>query len=672
MLARMENNPRRGVVALLAALSLCSAARSALADVVRLDELPLDAIHQDWGTPRANLSVQANPMSIAGQAYEHGVGTHAGSAWWFELDGNAQKFIATVGVDDEVKRDARARAATVEFKVVGERGVLWRSGDMRVGDAAKRAEVDLSGHKRVGLIVSATGDRIDFTHANWADASLVFAGARPMPAQAPQEPREILTPPAPPTPRLTGPTVFGVRPDRPIVFTVTATGERPMTFEASGLPGGVALDGATGSLTGRVAAAGSHEVIVRATNARGTSERKLKLVVGDRISLTPPMGWNSWNCFAGDVSDEKMRQAADAMISSGLANHGWSYINLDDCWQVSGQEPREKRRDANGRVLTNPKFPDMKALADYVHAKGLKIGTYSSPGVVTCANFEGSLQHELDDARQYAEWGFDYLKYDWCSYGRVADAKIRATNDPAAKRELHRHPYDVMRDALAQQSRDIVYSLCQYGMNDVWEWGAQAGGQLWRTTGDITDTWNSMSGIGFGQAKLAPHAQPGQWNDPDMLVIGKVGWGGNLRDSRLTPNEQYTHVTLWSLLSAPLLIGCDLTRLDPFTLGLLTNDEVIAVNQDALGKQASRALRDEATESEVWAKDLEDGSKAVGLFNRGEMATTISLKWSDLGLSGAQQARDLWRQKDVESSADGYTVEVPRHGCVMLKVSPKP
>jgi alpha-galactosidase len=392
----------------------------------------------------------------------------------------------------------------------------------------------------------------------------------------------------------------------------------------------------------------------------------LRIVVGDQIALTPPMGWNSWNCFARAVSDAKVRAAADAMVKSGLIDHGWTYINVDDCWEVGASRPEEERRDADGQIKTNAKFPDMKAMADYIHSKGLRAGLYSSPGPATCGGFTASYQFEQKDAAQYAAWGFDYLKYDWCSYGKIAD-QIRKNTTRPTELEIFQHPYSVMRDALRQQNRDILFSFCQYGMGDVWKWGEQTGGNCWRTTGDINDSWSSMSGIGFNQNGHEKYAGPGHWNDPDMLVVGKVGWGPSLHSTHLTPNEQYTHISLWSLLAAPMLIGCDMTQMDDFTLGLLTNDEVIAVNQDALGQQAKRVWAD-ADDDEIWARNLQDGTKAVGLFNRGDMPTNIAAKWSDLGISGKQTVRDLWRQKDLGEFDGQFSADVGRHGVVLIKV----
>ena len=463
-------------------------------------------------------------------------------------------------------------------------------------------------------------------------------------------------------PRINGPKIFGVRPGAPFLYTIPATGQRPMEFAAKNLPAGLAIDPVTGRVTGMIADTGKYLVTLRASNAFGKAERAFSIIVGNNIALTPPLGWNSWNCFAGDVDDAKVRAAADAMVRSGLVDHGWAYINIDDCWMVKSgsQDPilGGRERDEKGRIQTNKKFPDMKALSSYVHEKGLKLGIYSSPGPQTCAGFAGSYRFEAQDAAQYAEWGIDYLKYDWCSYGGIA----KDQSLPELKK-----PYEVMKTALKSVKRDIVYSLCQYGMGNVWEWGVEVGGNCWRTTGDITDTWESMEEIGFGQAGHELFAGPGHWNDPDMLVVGWVGWGPRLHPTRLTPQEQRTHITLWSLLAAPLLIGCDMTRLDEFTLGLLTNDEVLEVHQDPLGKQAGRVVR--SGDLEVWARQLDDGSIAVGLFNRGPKSSRVTVNWSDLGIRGVWRVRDIWQQKDTGESDTDYSTTVGRHGAAMVRVS---
>ncbi len=472
--------------------------------------------------------------------------------------------------------------------------------------------------------------------------------------------RVVLTPKPGPGPRINGAKVFGVRPGNPCLYTIAATGERPMQFSADGLPLGLILDEQTGRITGNVKEAGIYPIVLTAKNSKAEARRNFKLVVGDQIALTPPMGWNSWNCFAHAVTAEKVQAAAKAMVESGLINHGWQYINIDDFWQIhkDSKDPtlQGPQRAQDGRILPNPRFPDMKVLAGEVHQLGLKIGLYSSPGPWTCGGCVGSYKHEELDARQYAEWGFDYLKHDWCSFGGCPEAK-----QPDGRKQ----PYVLMGEMLKKQNRDIVFSLCQYGMGNVWEWGGSVGGNCWRTTGDITDTWASMAGIGFSQAGHEKYAKPGNWNDPDMLVVGRLGWG-KVRPSRLTADEQYTHISLWCLLASPLLIGCDMTQLDDFTLGLLTNDEVIEVNQDPLGRQAGRVAKE--GDLEVWAKDMEDGSKAVGLFNRGNTNAPVTARWKDLGLTAPQKVRDLWRQKDFAVARDEFRAEIPSHGCLLVRM----
>jgi alpha-galactosidase len=438
---------------------------------------------------------------------------------------------------------------------------------------------------------------------------------------------------------------------------IPTTGEGPLIFSANKLPDGLKLDEKTGIITGSIKQAGKYVVEIKVTGPKGTATRKLTIVGGDhKLALTPPLGWNSWNVWAGAIDDGKVRQAADWMVKSGLAAHGFQYINIDDCWQAD--------RDANGEIRPNEKFPDMKALSDYIHSKGLKFGIYSSPGPKTCAGFEGSYEHEDQDAKTYAKWGVDYLKHDLCSYYNIAKDQSP---------EEMKKPYIVMRDALAKCGRDIIYSLCQYGLGEVWKWGAEVEGNCWRTTYDIFDGWSSgdddpryMDTIGFGQAGLSKYAGPGHWNDPDMLVVGKVGWGTNIHPSNLRPNEQVTHITLWCIISAPLLIGCDMTQMDQFTLDLLTNDELLDINQDPLGKPADRVSKD--GDVEVWARPLWDGTMAVALFNRSIEERPVTAKWSDLGITGSQPVRDLWLHKDLGEMKDSYTEAVPAHGAVIVKI----
>ena len=364
-----------------------------------------------------------------------------------------------------------------------------------------------------------------------------------------------------------------------------------------------------------------------------------KDVPANGLAQTPPMGWNSWNKFQRRVNDQVVREIADAMVKNGMKDAGYVYVNIDDTW--------EGKRDANGNIQTNEKFPDMKALAGYVHSKGLKLGIYSSPGPKTCAGFEGSYQHEIQDAKTYAAWGIDYLKYDWCSASQVYQtSSMQAV-------------YAMMGLALQKSGRPIIYSLCQYGLLNVGDWGPDVGGNLWRTTGDIRDTWASMSDLGFEkQAGLEKFSGPGHWNDPDMLEIGNGG---------MTNTEYRTHMSLWSLLAAPLLAGNDLRDVKPDVLEILTNKEVIAVDQDKLGKQAVRVSK--SGDLEVWSRPLAGGSTAVGLFNRGAESAKVTAAWSDLKIDGKRKVRDLWAHADRGEASGYYSAEVPSHGVVMVKLA---
>jgi alpha-galactosidase len=458
----------------------------------------------------------------------------------------------------------------------------------------------------------------------------------------------VLTPKPGSAPKINGPGAVGIRPGSPFQYRIAVSGQRPISYAVTGLPAGLHIDQNSGIITGRIGAAGTYSLKLSAKNKVGSSSKNLRILCGSTIGLSPALGWNSWNCWGLSVSDEKVRASAKTM-SEKLADYGWTYINIDDGWQ-------DKRND-QGEIIPNSKFPDMKALSDYVHSLGLKMGIYSSPGPLTCGGYMASYQHEDQDAATYGKWGIDYLKYDWCSYGKIAP------QTPSL--EDYQKPYRVMRAALDQSNRDILFSLCQYGMGDVWKWGAELGANSWRTTGDINDSWSSMSGIGFGQVACAPYTRPGHFNDPDMLVVGRVGWGPSLHNTRLTPDEQYTHISLWCLLSAPLLIGCDMSQLDEFTLNLLTNAEVLAVDQDMLAKPAQKLL--DSAQIQVWVKELEDGSKALGIFNLSAKGQQPVLQFSTLKLPTRARLRDLWRQQELGSFTNSFSAPIPPHGVVLVK-----
>lgn len=373
----------------------------------------------------------------------------------------------------------------------------------------------------------------------------------------------------------------------------------------------------------------------------------LTFAQGRAMARTPPMGWNSWNHFGCHISDTIIREQAKAMATSGMKAAGYRYVNIDDCW--------EGKRDDAGYIHPNANFPDMKSLANYVHHLGLKLGIYSSPGPKTCGNYEGSYGHERQDANTYAGWGVDYLKYDLCSYMSIM--KLHDTHqDPQKAVDMMKQAYSTMHQALVATHRPIVYSLCEYGVGSVWEWGPTVGGNLWRTTDDIRDTYRSMALIGFSQAGLEKFAGPGHWNDPDMLEVGNGG---------MTPDEYRTQMSLWAILAAPLIAGNDLTRMDDTTKGILMNTEVIAVDQDRLGLQGHRV-----GPPQIWAKPLSGGAVAVALFNyvTDDEAEPLTLRFKEVGFNGPVHVRDLWAHRDLGVLQRSYTVTVPQGGAVMLRV----
>jgi len=662
---------RRVIISAISAIILTSleAPVPVCADqTVWLSSLDLGKMTAGWGEPVADKSVQGKPISIAGRKFDRGVGTHAPSTMYIDLAGAARRFTAFVGVDDEVD----GNIGSVEFRVYGDGRLLWSSGTVKAGQAAKYVDLDLTGLKSLVLIVGSAGDNIHYDHADWADARFEVVGPAPKAIDPPaiKEEKVILTPRPGPAPQINGPRIYGCRPGRPFLYRIPCTGTRPITFGAENLPAGLKLDKKTGIITGRAPEKrGRYTLTLTAVNAYGKARRQFKVVVGDKLALTPPMGWNHWYTWYNKITAEHLRQAADAMIESGMADFGYQYVNIDDCWMVKpdsddpllGGQPR----DENGMINSNGRFPDMKALADYIHSKGLKAGLYTSPGPRTCAGFLGSYQHEQQDARRFAEWGFDFLKYDWCSYGKIA--KNRSLP------ELQK-PYRKMAEILKKLDRDIVLNLCQYGMGNVWEWGCEVGGNCWRTTGDLgLARGTSLPGfyhIGLSNARHWQYAGPGCWNDPDYILIGYVG---NARrhdqppqPTTLTPNEQYSYMSMWCLMAAPLFFSGDMARLDEFTLNILCNAEVIEVDQDPLGRQGRPIVQ--TGQALILAKPMDDGSLAVGLFNLDEMAATIKVTWSQLGIEGPHRLRDLWRQKNIGVFDDNFETEIPRHGVAMLRL----
>ncbi len=388
-------------------------------------------------------------------------------------------------------------------------------------------------------------------------------------------------------------------------------------------------------------------------------------VPANGLAKTPPMGWNSWNLFGEKIDDKTVREIADAMVASGMRDAGYVYVNIDDTWQGV--------RDANGVLSSNRKFPDMKALADYLHGKGLKLGIYSSPGPRTCAGYPGSYGHEEQDARTFAAWGVDYVKYDWCSAGDIYSVD-----------SMHA-VYQKMGDALRATGRPIVFSLCSYGWGGVEKWGTSAGGNLWRTTDDIIDSWQSMIDNAHNQVKDAPFAQPGHWNDPDMLEIGNRlmtdeefaahrsdlgGISASLQRPHMTDAEYRTHMSLWALSAAPLLAGNDIRHMSDATREILLNRDVIAIDQDPSGKQAVPLRHGDL---ETWIKPLADGGVAAGVVNLGSSATQATIHAADLHLKGKpKSARNLWTHANVTFKSGKYAAIVPGHGILLLRVTTRP
>ncbi|WP_348268270.1 glycoside hydrolase family 27 protein [Edaphobacter paludis] len=369
-----------------------------------------------------------------------------------------------------------------------------------------------------------------------------------------------------------------------------------------------------------------------------------------QLAATPPMGWNSWNHFAAHVTDADVRSAADALVSTGMRDAGYVYVNVDDTWQG--------KRDAQGVLHPNERFPDMKALGDYIHSKGLKFGIYSGPGEKTCGGYAGSLGHEEQDAKMYASWGVDFLKYDLCSFqDNMHKAQAEHPNDPNAANNLMIAAYRKMGDALKATGRPIVYSLCQYGVDQPWKWGPGLGANMWRTTDDIDDSYGRMIAIGFSQAGLSKYAGPGHWNDPDMLEIG---------NGKMTADEYKTHMSLWVILAAPLLAGNDLSTMTEADKSLLMNKDAIAIDQDSLGKQGDRLY--ESGDLDVWTKPLSGGRVAVGLFNRSWSVREVSVDLGQIGFPNGGSVRDVWEKKDLGHRSGVVVETLPKHGAALLIV----
>ena len=662
---------RIGLPVKMAMVAVC--ALSAFADVRY--ELPAMHVLVDGKSVQAKHS----QICLAGKKGYLALSVTTPSRVTFPLGGGAMRLDSAVGVDCRTTVDSAA-----DFRVLAPDGkVLWEKKGVRKGVEIP-VHVDLAGLDSVTLETSGE----DGILAAWARPYFRFADGKYPPHDVRNHSPQlgILTPPESPAPRINGPVVYGVRPGHPIIYRVPVTGERPMKISLASSAGvflrqdlqdsqdsrnlvnlvnpvkGMSFDPGTQTITGTIDSPGEYPFTIVAENAKGRATREFTIKVGDKIALTPPLGWNSWNCFGPDVTAEKIRVAADALLSSGLAEHGYSYINIDDFWQRSPTSKKEAlqgpERSEDGTVMPNANFPDMKGLADYIHAKGFKAGLYSSPGPTTCGGCTGSYGYEAHDAKTYADWGYDYLKHDWCSYESIA---------AGSGLERAMKPYRIMGNALREQNRDIVFSLSQYGKDDVSAWGEKVGAQCWRVVGDIFDMWGRISYAANCLKPVWMNSAPGSWNDADMLCVGIVRYN-NFKGTRLAPNEQYTHISLWALAASPLLIGCDLEKLDDFTRALLCNDEVIDIDQDPLGKAAACIVDGE--NHEIWARPLVDGSIAVGLFNKGTSPREIVFDMAAAGMEGEWKVRDCWRQKDEGLAKGEYKASVYGHATHLVRFIP--
>lgn len=636
-----------------------------------LDDLGIKSFSEGIPAVLPKTNAGGDSIRMNGKYFKHGVGVSSTSVLSFFLDGHAAEFSAIVGVDDKGVKDL-----PLKFYVIGDRKILFESGEMKLGDEPKPVKVNLEGIKRLGLLVIIEEKGFNRSYSNWANAQFVMKDDF-IPQNMPNsDEKYILTPKPDKKPKINSPKLFGARPNNPFLYTIAATGQRPMSFSAKNLPKGLSVDTKTGIITGKVIQKGTYLATLKAKNELGETTKILKIIIGDTIALTPPIGWNGWNSWARNIDQEKVIASADAMVKMGLNQHGWTYINIDDAWQ--GQ-----RGGQFNAIQPNEKFPKFTEMIDYVHGLGLKIGVYSTPMITSYAGYiggssdfangkitdsiknnkrafryVGKYTFEENDAKQMAAWGIDYLKYDW---------RIEV---PSAER---------MSIALKNSGRDIVYSISNSApFTNAKDWAKLT--NTFRTGPDIRDSWLSLYVSAFTLDKWSPYGGHGHWLDPDMMILGNVTTGTSLHPTRLTPDEQYSHVSLFSLLSAPLLIGCPIEQLDDFTLNLLTNDEIIEINQDPLGKSARLLSEEEGIQ--IWAKPLEDGSYAVGLFNVADFGKTPEtyFRWGDenpktftfdfnkINLKGKYQLRDVWQQKDLGSFNNSFKTDIRHHGVLMLRM----
>jgi len=638
-----------------------------------LDELPIKTFSDGIQSVVANVNQKGNPISMNGKIYKNGIGLESTSVIAFLLDKKGLRFSAEVGVDDMGNDSIPLR-----FYVLADKKIIYDSGEMLPGESPQKVDLSIGMVNRLGLLVLGRGSGYPKNLGAWANASLTVSHPD-YPKTIPNDDEKYrLTPATSSLPKINSPKIFGAKPGNPFLYFIAATGERPLIFKAFNLPQGLKLDSLNGQITGIVNEKGIYHVDLVAHNTRGIHKQKVIFKISDTLSLTPPMGWNGWNSWAREIDQQKVISSAKALINNRLIDYGWHFINIDDAWQ--GQ-----RGGSFGGLMANEKFPSFDKMIDTLHQWGLKVGVYSTPMISSYAGYPGGTsdsedgfyseeirlnkrnyryigkyKFEDEDASQWAKWGVDYLKYDW---------RIEVSS---AER---------MRNALNKVNRDIIYSISNSApFQHVKDWVRLS--NLFRSGPDIRDSWTSVYLSTFQLSEWVPFGGPGHWIDPDMLVIGNVTTGSPMHPTRLTPDEQYAHFSMHCLLAAPLLIGCPMDQLDSFTLNLLTNTEVIEVNQDPLGKPASLVKLDK--NYQIWKKPLEDGSFAVGIFNvrplgnipqeyfrwGDEQALNIELDLKDLQMDNPVSVRDVWRQQNMGLWKGKKLLNIPHHGVYLLKLTP--
>lgn len=670
------------------------------AEQVYLATLDLTGVEQGFGKPLKDLSVDGHPMNIGGRKFEHGLGTHSPGTFLINLNGGSTRFHAWAGIDDEV-----GKRGSVTFEVIGDGKTLWNSGIMRGGDPAKQVDVDVSGLKTLLLLVGDAGDGFEFDHADWADAGFEVTGARPTAIKISPGKDPVIAPPVNPNvPYITSPGIVGAKPGAPFLFTISALGLRPVKYRAIALPPGLKLDTNTGQITGSITKSGIYRCTILVNNKYGVTGRPLEIRATGTTSLTPPLGWNSYDAFGDDVTEAEVLANARYM-KERLQPYGYEYVVVDFRWydpdtaripnNPNAHLGAKLSADDFGRLTpASNKFPSaadgkgFKSLADTIHAMGLKFGIHIMRGIprqAVKANLpiEGSSFHAMEAAntlstcpwcpdmygvaadkpagqawydsilRQYAAWGVDLIKVDDMSA-------------PYSAGEI-----EAIWKAIDKSGRQIVFSLSPGDTPLSQAQHVQNQANMWRISGDFWDDWKALNHQFDLIAAWKGHGAPGHWPDADMVPLGHLSIHnrsvGKDRQTGFTKNEQVTLMTLWAMAPSPIMLGMNLPDNDPFTESLLCNEEILAINKDSLGLQAHKVTRSGSTGTEVWVKRLDDGGYAVGLFNRLGIEMPLSINWAELGLPKSQPVRDLWQRKEL-GKIDHYEVTLPPHGTVLLKV----